>query len=477
MSTPQPFYGYVGFVWAVAYGAYLYLGEFITTNPAADQIYQVANLVYTILNNSCNAINANLISNAWTSELVNLQAIEALPLSVPSSVTAALTNRTTAISNAIIGLNSIIPSATVTTVPILLNQNISTIATCDLLSFFNNFDYETPPTGTTNSNLIAAAQTLASDFNTLALAISGYQGTQTTLYDTAYRLYVTAQMTADILSSFTSGALSTSLSSTSNWNQLVTVPALVSDAYMIATPPYTVAAQQEEIIRYLLLTLSLQLAWYLLILRQPGSGNINLATVMQGQSLMDVAAQNLGNFEEWTNIASINNLYPPYVGTTASPGIVAWGNQVVLPSGDATQAPIGTIPNYATNFLGVDLYLGQINGDMPPWSGDFQTISGYNNLNISLGRRLQTTIGSLIYHSTYGSRIPPQVGVPQTSATAGLITTFGNSAILSDPRVASIIKSATQILPNFALLYQASVAPAGLGSTPISVNEVLNPVA
>jgi phage baseplate assembly protein W len=112
---------------------------------------------------------------------------------------------------------------------------------------------------------------------------------------------------------------------------------------------------------------------------------------------------------------------------------------------------------------------------MPPWNGDFQVITGYPNLAWALGRRIQTLLGALIYHSNYGSRIPPEVGAIQTLATAQNINAFGQSAINTDPRVASCISSTVTIGNSGLVVFSAIVQPRGFANAPINVNEVLQP--
>jgi hypothetical protein len=225
-----------------------------------------------------------------------------------------------------------------------------------------------------------------------------------------------------------------------------------------------------------MLTIAAQIENFLLILRKPQTSQINLTTVLVGETLMDIAARTLGNFELWPQIAALNNLIPPYTGSVGGSGIAAWGSQIVLPNSNTAQSATGSEPSYLSNFLGVDMYVGPINGSMPPWAGDFQTIAGYANLAWAVGRRLQTTLGTLIYHSGYGSRIPPEVGNIQTNQTAARITAFGKSAILSDPRVQSVIQASSALLPLGEIAFQAKIQPAGFGTNPVLVNETISPL-
>jgi phage baseplate assembly protein W len=246
-------------------------------------------------------------------------------------------------------------------------------------------------------------------------------------------------------------------------------------AAIINGAPFSFSNQQDMVLKNVMLETMFEIDTLLLILRQPNTHQIRLATVRNNESLMDIAARTLGNFELWTDIVTLNGLIPPYVGPDPLPGIAGWGTKILLPTPGTALAPVGTLPSYNINFLGVDLYIGPINGPMPPWNGDFQVITGYPNLAWALGRRLQTVIGALIYHTNYGSRIPPEVGAIQTLASAQNINAYGQSAINSDPRVLSCISSTATIGELGFVIFQAAVQPRGFANAPVAVNEVLQP--
>ena len=110
-----------------------------------------------------------------------------------------------------------------------------------------------------------------------------------------------------------------------------------------------------------------------------------------------------------------------------------------------------------------------------PWNGDFFTISGYDNLILALTRGIITTIGTLIYHPNYGSRVPPEVGNVETAATALNIGAYANSAVLYDPRVNKIITWDVAMLPNNQIQYTSTIQPNGENTPSISLNLVLQP--
>jgi phage baseplate assembly protein W len=113
---------------------------------------------------------------------------------------------------------------------------------------------------------------------------------------------------------------------------------------------------------------------------------------------------------------------------------------------------------------------------MLTWTGDFQVISGYQNLAFSLGRRLQTALTSLIYHPDFGSRIPPEVGTITDASIAGVLQAYTTSCLLSDPRVAKVVSVAvTMQASNTGFEITAVVLPNGLGASQVTVNQVFGP--
>ena len=500
------FVGYAGLIWQTAYSALVYYQAQLATSPAASETVSLSEAMLATLLNGVEAINANMLVQSWQAEGANLQAIEALPLALSSYDTLALQNRTVAYLEGAAVLQPLLPQGPFLTPPLTIGVGQPLIPDMDLLGFYEEFDFETPPIDLTPANLIVNALAVAQSFTNIAAQISIYQGANLTqIYDVATRQALVANIAAGILNSFTSGPLASSdgfapvptflvsypnnfivtelgaylISNNASgtlveWNQIVTLPALTMDASLIGTAPFSYSAQQNGVIRNTMLTMAAQIALFLMILETPTLNQINLVTVRVGDSLQDIANRALGDFEQWTSIAAVNSLTPPWIAATASPGVAGWGQQLLMPTPGISSNAAGTPPSYLTNFLGVDLYIGPINGVMPPWSGDFQTIGGYSNLSWALGRRLQTTLTTLIYHPDYGSRIPPEVGNIQDQQTAGYITAYAQSALLSDPRVAAVLSAGSTLLPNGLISFSGNVQPAGFGTGTL-VNEVIGP--
>ena len=467
------FVGYSGQVWAALYAA---LVSYNATLIAAATPNDTATASVTMLDslyNGATAINAFDTSAAWTAEGAAIAALAALPLALNTTDTAYILNRLAAYENASVALTNSVPQPPFGAATNLAD-GVLIVPDCGLTQFYSGFAFETPPAGLTSANLLADAQQVATAFTDATNAVVAYQGNNlTSIYDTAAREARVCGYIAQMLGSMTSGPIASNITVTNAWNQTVTLPAMTCCASVLYNAPFSPQNQQSLVLRNLILSVAQSVAQYILVLKQPQSAQINLTTLRVGESLMDVAARGLGNFELWQDIATLNGLKPPYVGPVGAPGIAGWGAKLLLPAPSTALSAVGTAPSYEQNFLGTDIYFGPINGVMPTWTGDYQTITGYGNLAWALGRRLQTTITSLIYHPLFGSRIPPEVGAVYTNVTAGNIVAYGKSAILSDGRVAAV-PSAAASGSNGLISFTAQVQPAGFGTGSVVLNEVIS---
>jgi phage baseplate assembly protein W len=478
------FSGYSANIWQANYAGLVYfnnqLGALSAASgvvPSLPTIAAEAQGMYASLRNGAEAINAYALNQAWAAQASSLQSVQALPLILDSATISIFDARVTTYLTANAGLAGIIPQAPYESVGVIDNAE-PIVPSAGLLDFFSTFSYETAPSGLTSANLVTNAYAVATAMMTVANAIQVYQGSNITqLYDVVYREYLCAVSAANLLASMTSGPFASDITTVNTWNQVVALPSMLMCGDAINGACFTEQLQQQAVLRYAQLKSADSVALLLLSLRQPLTSKINLTTLRVNESLIDVAARALNNFELWPEIATLNGLEPPYVGATSSQGIAGWGSQLILPAPGTNISSIGTLPSYNANYLGIDIYIGPINGSMPPWAGDFQTIGGVSNLRISLGRRIQTTQGTLIYHPQFGSRIPPEVGKIQSNVTAGHINAYGESALQSDPRVASVTSAQTQILPNGLVQFISTVQPGGFASQGVTINETISPLA
>lgn len=469
--TEPIFYGYTGQVWAVVFAA---LNQFSQALGTASEPFDTLPMAEAVLDTALNglaAINANRIAGLWTADEATFSVIQALPILPNPSDQAFFSARQQAVLNAATALQALVPTPNLYGVSTALSQGLAAIPDPGLLEFFGGFQYEAAPGGLTVNNLPAIAGQCSAAFADLAAVVAAVPGVgQNYLYDLLTRLSLEMSAFAELLGCFLGFSASTT---TFLWNQMFVLPTMLAHADLLSSAPNNIITQQDQLIRFLIIYIVQQLQNFILTVDRPTAQPIELATILTGDSLMDVASRSLGDYTKWSEIATINKLQPPFIAPTSQPGVVGWGKKVVLPLPGGQPTP-GFVPDYLLNFLGVDVYFGPINGDMPPWTGDFQLISGYDNIRWALGRRMQTTLGKLIYHPDYGCRIPPEVGNVQTNDTAGYIAAFGKSCLLSDPRVSAVPSATVSLEPNFALAFAGSVQLAGFGANPITINEVIN---
>ncbi len=459
--------GYSGQIW----NSVLQTLNYYNSNLDPAQIAQAQNLtVFTAssLKNALIALSAIQDTNQVYNNYLLLSEAFAVPVSLDANTATYIKNRLTGMLQ--FSENQTRFNVTLTAPNYAYVQDTLPIADPQYLEYILNFSGEPAPTSGT---LVQAAQDAANAWLTLATALetSGFPYTGNA-YNAVMQMYeastVAYQMLAD-------ADLVNQNSLPTAWNNLVSIPSMLGMAALTGNDPTSLQSQNVNTAKYIIGTTLKSLDTTLVSLRQQVAGNIQLATVRENDNLMDMAARSLGNFEQWTQIAATNNLQPPYITSGATALTAVPGQQLFLPTTGVVQTQ-GTVPSYTLNYLGVDIYYGPLNQEIAVWVGDFQLISGYQNLSFSLGRRLQTTLGALVYHNDFGSRIPPEVGTITDSNTLSYITAYARSALLSDPRVNKIVSASTTAYQNYAINVTATVLPNGAGSQTASVNEVLGPV-
>ena len=431
-------------------------------------------------------------------------AVQALPLGLDSVTQSYFVTRVASLTAAAAQITALRVPANPFTAVTLLSQGQPAIADPKFLEWAMTFEGEEAPVGAT---LPLGGDIMAQSWLNVTNAVGVLQGmSPTAAYDTAARQYRCSAVVAAGLDSLMSGPFSSAnftigeiqaidnagnplFDSSGNpiftsgfvpspmlWNEALAVPTILLDAATLTSSPATLSNQQSSTIRFILINQINQLAALLLSLRVHNVVQPTTATLRNPESLADLAARTTGNFENWTVIAALNQITPPYPGPY-NQKVALSGQQLFTSQSIATPGilpdPDSSGVSYAANVLGTDWTWGPINGAQPIWTGDIALISGYYNYAAAIGRRLQTSLGDLIYHTDYGSRIPPEVGAVQSADEASRLLQYGNSAILADPRTGTINSSIATTQPGFLATYAASVTPIGPGASPVSVNEVI----
>ena len=460
--------GYVSSIWSAVRASMVYANTALATQTG-QQAQSLASTVAATMRNARDCVDASTLALAAAQGFSSLNLILAFSLPITNRQLELITARILSLRTFALTLPLILP--TPAPAASVLPNGVAAVPDPGFIEFLLNFTGETVPSGLTAASLPATAQEEAEAWAALVTASAAVQSNGSTQNEISY-MALTTQAVATALSHV---AVSTELSLLTAWNTLAVVPALMGYATAGANDPTSSSAQQISVIRDIICQTLDQFNELTVILREQPPQQVKLATVRQNDSLMAMAARVLGNFELWTQIAAINNLRPPYIAATRSTGVAVMGDQLYMPTGPVPSGTPQTPPQYEVSFLGVDIYYGPFGQDMLPWTGDLQTIAGYQNLALSLGRRLQTQLGTLIYHLNYGSRIPAAIGAPITQNIVGNLKAYAMSAVLTDQRVAQVLNVSAQVLTSYAINLSISALPKGIGQFGVDVVQLFTP--
>lgn len=159
----------------------------------------------------------------------------------------------------------------------------------------------------------------------------------------------------------------------------------------------------------------------------------------RGDSLQIIAARELGDAARWIDIVGYNNLVPPFITdepSQAGPGVVLTGAMVLVPA----PSPVISSTLDPEQVFGIDVSMER-GGQLAIENGDFALVSGRANLRQALKNRIETEVGELIYHVTYGSRIRQILGTVNGPTASLLSAQYAKSTVLADPRISRIERS------------------------------------
>lgn len=468
---------------------------FPTTQIFYNQFLQVANY-YSENYNSSNPTSSYILAKTVSETLAGIRDavyITIIPLTLSNLVLVTQASDlvsidpvyATLISNRISAMdstNQLLNNLNISNLPFNLNsiQNGNTPSPYpDFVSIFMNKSLETVPSGISSSNFQSYLENETNAFQSLLTALTSQGAIYTGLQ------YDTVNMLSDICNSISEDMSNITISPNENinyaWNNLSYVPCMFKFFMMALSDPTNPYYQSTNVFIYALDSLYQNITNVVMSLNNPSNSAVNLNIVYVTDTLMTFAARNMGDFSSWYSIATQNNLQPPFIAQTPSNGIASPGTNLQIPSTINPNSVIGQantnpITNYELQYLGTDIYLGNIGQEMPPWNGDFYIIYGYQNLAISIGRRLLTPIGSLIYEPLFGSQLPSLIGNIQGLDTIGFITAYAESSIQSDPRVASVANSNVFINNASLLSYIGTVIPNGQNSNGVSINQIFSSI-
>jgi hypothetical protein len=446
-----------------------YVNANITVNNINSQGPQLIAIQQTLLN-MLTFIEAYYVQLVMSQEVTLLDVIDLNHVGLTPTQITLVNNRITAIDY----LNN-----TLYTQPFWLNFNVANISNAlpalpeftvpvgflnvDLLTYYITFNGEVPPVGISVNNFVVNAEAAATAWAVILNYLTNNAPVyQTVSYDPTNRMYQSSQDTINLFNNFLNTinfALYPNLNWTTAWNTLIALPSILRVASLLMNDASTLLYQAINTFKYLLLILLQQTN---ILITSFGLNQIPsfpaMAKIRQGESLMDFANRTTGNYENWATIANINGLLPPYVGIVRAPNIATPGTNLYLQPITGSTAPLA---NYISSFLGTDINLGAVDSQLELWFGDFQLITGVPNYQQALNRRVLTPVGSLLYHSQYGSLLPSKIGTVQALFEVPFLAAYLKSALLADPRTGSVNNLQTIPLNNSQVALTAVVTPQG----------------
>lgn len=160
--------------------------------------------------------------------------------------------------------------------------------------------------------------------------------------------------------------------------------------------------------------------------------------IQYGDTLQAIAVRELGDASRWHDLISLNSLVPPYITddpVQAGPGVLLSGSLIVVPA----PKPVVSSTTQADQVFGVDVRLDR--GRLATASGDFDIVSGRDNLRQALQNVIETDRGELLFHTGYGSKVRRLLGTVSGPTSALLAAQYAKAAVIADPRVQSVTNS------------------------------------
>lgn len=462
---------YIQQIWSFYLGMVAYFEANVnTSNPLASYG------LYSSMFSTCRSFNKLLsIYNAsWflASETATLDEVLLLPVQLDAYDLNLITNRVNALKSFYQAVTLELPNIPVQNFTLMESGTDMVPSFTDIVNYVMTTLYETPPSGLTNLNCYQFLQdeiTAWTNFQT-ALVAQGisYTGNQ---MNAITRMIAISTLVSNNASTLT---FSSNWSAEQLWNWIAFYPSALNLISLLETNLAQSIVQNILVVRYMITLTMLQMSSFILTARSQPISQVQLGTLLMNNSLMDFAAKNMGDYSQWTEVITANNLQPPFISQTPSPNEVSPGQQLFLPTGQQSTPILPQQPTYELNFLGTDIYYGPSSQDLV-WTGDFQIITGYANIQNALLRRLKTPIGSLIYHSVYGSRIPGEIGAIASTNITSHIDDYAESALLGDPRVESLTNAVSLYTPKKGIDLALTVQLMGNGAA-LNLNEVISEI-
>lgn len=174
-----------------------------------------------------------------------------------------------------------------------------------------------------------------------------------------------------------------------------------------------------------------------------------------GDTLQAIALRELGDASQWSNLAWLNGLVPPYLTDNpqaARTGVLVTGASIRVPAA-TSRVDAGVNPEDV--FL-VDCALPK--GQFEFENGDFAMVSGRANLSQAIAHRMMTDHGELLFHGTYGANLGRLKGSINGPALEMVGADYARESLLDEERIQSV-KSVVATTAGDVLSINAEVAP------------------
>lgn len=168
--------------------------------------------------------------------------------------------------------------------------------------------------------------------------------------------------------------------------------------------------------------------------------NVRYVEIRHGDDLRRIALRELGTAAKWLDLVVLNGLKPPYIGASASKGVLAYGDLIMVPS--ATSMIMADSDPSAV--FGTDIKVSK--GGMTVENGDLAIVGGVANLTQALTHHIVVDKRELMFHPSFGCLVRSLLGNLNGPTAAQLAAFYVKSALLEDPRVDSVPYCVAEVL-------------------------------
>lgn len=167
--------------------------------------------------------------------------------------------------------------------------------------------------------------------------------------------------------------------------------------------------------------------------------NVRFVEIQFGDNLRSIALRELGDAARWIELATLNELRPPYIDVADGPGVLAYGSKLMVPA--PSIIPADTDP---ASLYGIDIAVSQ--RQLEAVDGDFAIVAGLPNLAQALTHHVIVEKRELAFHPSFGCYVRALLGGENSPTTNLLAAFYVKSALLEDERVAEVVECTAEAL-------------------------------